>query len=96
MHWGPFIGQLKTTVDKSTFLVEKVVGEDAEIVTPVNAARSRTNPNVACHLKKKLKTSQNVVFANVPRTSTDRFFFLTSNTDVKQIINLSQNQGISY
>jgi hypothetical protein len=64
---------VKTTVDKSTFLVEKVVGEDAEIVTPVNAARSRTNPNVACHLNKK--TSQNVVFANVTRTSTGRFFF---------------------
>jgi hypothetical protein len=44
---------VKTTVDKSTILVEKVVGEDAEIVTPVNTARSRTNPNVACHLKKK-------------------------------------------
>jgi len=46
-HWS------KQTVFKSTFLVEKVVREDAEIVTPVNAARSCTNPNVACYLKKK-------------------------------------------
>ncbi len=86
---------VKTTVDKSTFLVEKVVGEDAEIVTPVNAARSRTNPNVACHLnkhKRRVKMSSLPMYPE-PVTAGS---FLTSNTDVKQIINLSQNQGISY
>jgi hypothetical protein len=51
MHWG--LSLVKTTVAKSTFLVEKVVGEDAEVVPPVDTSCLCTNPNVACHLKKK-------------------------------------------
>jgi hypothetical protein len=82
MHWDPFIGQLKTTVDKSTFLVEKVVGENAEIVTPVNAARSRTNPNVACHLKKNKRRVKMSSLPMSPEPESAGFFklqILTSN-----------------